>query len=103
VNQADESRRADWEQVFREKFTALRDAQERLVRTEITYRDGKQRHRLRGSVKAELLAAIEVQQTEVANATEDLAELRERARVEGVPGGWIDAVEEELSSPASLN
>lgn len=101
VNQADESRRADWEQAYREILLDRQRIEQRLQSAQLEL--GRLRSRLRdqGAPRLELEAAIEENGKALHEADSELAEFRERARQAAVPRGWLEGVEEAVSRPAS--
>jgi len=88
---------ADEVEGWRETLTQARErvekAQEEVAAAQQAYRDARKRKR-RGAERAELLAAREAAERELAEAEDALPELVEQARRAGVPPGVLQEFED---------
>ena len=89
-----EADKESWQQRYLELLTAVDDATSRLEVGRGTYSKAKQRGRLQGDRKRELLESISQAEADLASASEALENFPEEARRAGVPPGWLREVEE---------
>jgi DNA repair exonuclease SbcCD ATPase subunit len=82
-----------WREALTEARERVEAAQEKLVASQQAYRDARKRKR-RGEERAELLAAREAAEHELAEAESALPELMDQARRAGVPPGVLQEFED---------
>jgi hypothetical protein len=83
----------EWRQTLLEAHQRLKSARERAAAAKHAQRDGRQRRR-RGAEKAELMAALEGAEQELAEAEAELPALLEKARQAGIPPGVLREFED---------
>jgi hypothetical protein len=82
-----------WRDTLGEASARVDAAREQVATAESAYRDARKRRR-RGAQRADLLAALEAAQTELAEAEAALPALLEEARRAGVPAGVLREFED---------
>jgi predicted nucleic acid-binding Zn-ribbon protein len=82
-----------WRQTLAQARERVEEAQEEVAAVQQAYRDARKRKR-RGTERAELLAAREAAERELAEAEEEFPGLLEQARRAGVPPGVLGEFED---------
>ena len=83
----------EWRQTLLEARERVDEAIGQVATAEMAYRDARKRKR-RGGERADLLAALEAAQAELAEAEAELPALLEEARRAGVPPGVLREFED---------
>jgi hypothetical protein len=85
--------RAEWQERYRDLIEQERRASERLEAARTAYADGRQRKRLRGERKLEVMEELDNAEADHQKARDELEAFPEEARRAGIPPGWLREVE----------
>ena len=86
--------RAEWQGRYRDLIEQQRMALERLEAARAAYADGRQRKRLRGEHKLEVMEELGHAEADYQKARDELEAFPEEARRAGIPPGWLRDAED---------
>ena len=92
---AQESSKPYWQNRYRELKTQMSDANMRLTQAKREYNKAKQRNRLRGDYKNQILQEIQSAEMDFEDAQKAFDALPDEARAAGVPPGWFREIDED--------
>ena len=92
---APESSKSYWQDRYRDLKAQVSSANARLSQAKRDYNKAKQRGRLRGEYKNDILLEIQSAEMDLQDAEQALDALPDEARAAGVPPGWFREVDED--------
>ena len=89
-------RKTYWQDEYSRVLTRASMAEANVEISRRALRKARQRDRLRGDDRVEIMANLEAAEKEFAEAHEELVKFPESARQAGIPPGWLREVEDRL-------
>ncbi len=90
----EQRRKKDWQQRYEQVLSRVKAAEARIATSRLAIRKARQRDRLKGQHRTEIMTELNSAEEELATARQLLEELPEAARQAGVPPGWLREIEE---------
>ncbi len=83
-----------WQERYSSLISGVAHAEQRVEASRAAYSKAKQRNRLKGDLKLEILQEIQDAEAQLARLKKELAEFPDEAHRAGVPPGWLREVED---------
>jgi len=92
----DEADKEAWQQEYRSLIILVRDAEKRVEAAKADRTRARTRDRFQGSYRKKIEADLTQAENDLTDGMKRLDEFPEKARVAGVPPGWLREVEMEM-------